>query len=789
MAKRKNSVFHFDELWGLAIIGAGVFIFLGLLSYSPNDINYYLSPPVRPAHNLMGPAGAWAAFGLYFVLGFSSYIVPVFTVLLGFYKIRSMPFKKRPDIYVFAWCLALSTSCGLFTMAEKTFHMTQKLKLISAGGLIGTIISDRVAVKFFGTFGAALIMGAICVLSFIYLTDLRLWLLIKWFALNAQRGILGLLKVLQAGASAIVFHAERFAHEMAEKRKNAKKPEIITPAKPLIKTNQLAPQQTPKLPTEIKEQPKIDKPITITKPAPQLVQPVLSKAKPIQVADAVKPTEDFKLPPLDLLEPTPAVTDRPSNENLEQNAKILETALKEFGISVQVTAIQPGPIVTFYELVLAPGTKIGKITALSGDIALAMRVASVRIIAPIPGKSAIGIEVPNVKPRFVYLREVASSAEFQQTASKLPLALGMDVAGNPLIADLAEMPHLLVAGTTGSGKTVCLNTIVLSMLIRLKPDEVKFLMVDPKMVELAAYKNLPHLLVPVIHDPKKASLGLAWIVREMEKRYELFARFGVRNIAGYNSRPADKKDQIETPIPEGDSFIDIDYNNFTPAKLPYIVIIIDELADLMMVAPAEIEVAIARLAQLSRAVGIHIILATQRPSVDVLTGVIKANFSTRISFQVASRIDSRTVLDTSGADMLLGKGDMLFMPPGTSKLIRAQCTLVRDSEINKVVDFITAQKKANFGTTQSKDNLFQKMQTMKESDEEEDPLFDECVDIILATQQASVSILQRKLKIGYNRAARIVDMMEARGIVGPLQDGKREILVNTENVTTGEDQI
>lgn len=770
MKRRRETKINIEELWGLGIIGVGVFIFLSLVSYNPNDVSYYLSPPNRPPQNIMGTAGAWIAFALYFILGFSAYIIPLFNLLWGTFKLRKLPFKKRPDIYIFAWCLAITNLCGILTIMERWLNtISWDLKLISIGGIIGKIISERVTVKYFGTIGALLIMSAIFAIASVYITEMRLLVLVKWLFNITAKGIKWLYNLIKLFG----INTALYIKNLLERKKTGPviKPGIGTAQLSrhnIIPQGKLAPQISRQ---GIKER-------EAGKPAPQIAQinkePALKQTFPVSAS--IKNTGKYNLPPLDLLEPPPNITQRDIKEDLTQNAKTLEASLKEFGIIVEVTSVQPGPVVTLYELALAPGTKIGKITSLSDDIALAMRVGSVRIIAPIPGKSAIGIEVPNVKPRFVYLKEVIATQEFQNTSAKIPLALGMDVSGTPLISDLSEMPHLLIAGTTGSGKTVCLNTIILSLLFRLKPDEVKFLMVDPKMVELGVYKNLPHLLVPVIHDPKKASLGLTWVVREMERRYELFARKGVRNIEGYNNRPESKVEARELPELNG-NFLEIDYEKEPPPKLPYIVIIIDELADLMMVAPADIEIAIGRLAQLSRAVGIHIILATQRPSVDVLTGVIKANFSTRISFQVASRVDSRTVLDSSGADMLLGKGDMLLMPPGSSKLVRAQCSLVRDAEISRIVDFIVSQKKAQFNSAQEKESVFQKLENLKTSSEEEDPLYNEAVDVILTTQQASVSVLQRKLKIGYNRAARIVDVMEERGILGPLQDGKREILV------------
>lgn len=758
MKRQREPKFNLTEIWGIVIIGIGIFILLSLISYSPNDISYYLNPPNRPVNNIMGVVGAWISFILYFSFGFGAYLSPALIIMWSFLKLKKLPFKKRPDIYIFALCLASANICGLLTLLEKTFNTGQNLKLISIGGIVGAVITERFAARYFGTLGAFLIMATVSTIALIYLTEMRFFVLIKWFANTIKATARWIYDNLIKTTALAVCAGIKTLMNKTKKKKTG--PIIIK--SPEIKTPPSQPQQ--KIKSVI-----LNKPIEQTEKTKPIEKPV----PPVSLSQK----EKYVLPTVDILEPPPNITMRETKDNLTQNAKILEETFREFGITVQVTGIQPGPVVTMYELVLAPGTKIGKITALSDDIALAMRVANVRIIAPIPGKSAVGIEVPNIKPRFVYLKEVISTAEFQKPDIKIPLALGMDVAGNPLITDLTEMPHLLIAGTTGSGKTVCLNAIILSILMRLGPDQAKFLMVDPKMVEMSAYKNIPHLLVPVIHDPKKASLGLTWVVREMERRYELFARTGVRNIDGYNTRTESKKPAPEIPQAE-EGFLEVDYENNPPPTLPYIVIVIDELADLMMVASADIEIAIGRLAQLSRAVGIHIILATQRPSVDVLTGVIKANFSTRISFQVASRVDSRTVLDAGGADMLLGKGDMLFMPPGSSKLVRAQCTLIRDIEITKVVDFIVAQKKAQFTSSQTKEGIFRKLEDLKGM--EEDHLFNEAVDVILVTQQASVSVLQRKLKIGYNRAARIVDMMEARGIVGPLEDGKREILV-TEN--------
>jgi S-DNA-T family DNA segregation ATPase FtsK/SpoIIIE len=441
---------------------------------------------------------------------------------------------------------------------------------------------------------------------------------------------------------------------------------------------------------------------------------------------------------------------RQIKEDLEANARILEETMEDFGISVKVTDIERGPVITRYELEPAPGVKLNRIVALNDDIALAMKAPSVRIVAPIPGKARVGIEVPNIQSNLVYLKETLASDEFQNYDSKLTLALGKDIAGHPVITDLADMPHLLIAGTTGSGKTVCVNSLILSMLFRCTPNELKFVMVDPKMVELAPFNGLPHLLCPVVTDAKKAAVALGWVVSEMEQRYQLLAKVGARNIEAYNEKQE---------------------------KIPYIVIIIDELADLMMVSRDQIETAITRLAQLSRAVGIHLILATQRPSVDVITGVIKANFPSRISFKVASKVDSRTVLDMNGADKLLGKGDMLFLRPGEEKLIRAQGTLVTDEEIEKVVDFIKAQAEPVYDEEILKDQPRSGI-----SNSEKDELYEQAVRIIMESNQASVSILQRRLRLGYTRAARIIDTMEVDGLVGPFEGSKpRRILIDRQD--------
>ncbi len=483
-------------------------------------------------------------------------------------------------------------------------------------------------------------------------------------------------------------------------------------------------------------------------------KPPSSKPKPAPLkAVKVEPrvVGDYKLPSLELLNSPTHETGNIFGENLEESARILEDTLRDFGIESKVIDISKGPVITRYELQPAPGVKVNRITSLNDDIALTMKATTVRIVAPIPGKSCVGIEVPNADTSMVFLREILESSEFQKMAasSKLAMALGKDISGKCVVTDLGDMPHLLIAGTTGSGKTVCVNSLIMSMVYNATPEELKFLMVDPKMVELAIYNGLPHLLCPVVTDSKKVAGALGWVVGEMEARYKMLAKIAARNIDSFNQKSEE--------------------------KLPYIVVIIDELADLMMVAQEDIENAITRLAQLSRAVGIHMILATQRPSVDVVTGVIKANFPARISFKVASKVDSRTVLDMNGADKLLGKGDMLFLEPGSPKPIRAQGTFLTDPEIEKVVGFIKAQQEPVYD---SEILEHQKKSISGRGGFEKDEFFDEAVQMVLETGQASVSMLQRRLRLGYTRAARIVDAMEEEGIIGPFRGSKpREILI------------
>jgi len=565
-------------------------------------------------------------------------------------------------------------------------------------------------------------------------------------------------------------------------------------------------EEKPAATTEAETKPGEDKPaeprpepeikitgLTPTRPKPKAKKPIMVASTPI--------IGNYQLPTLEFLQlPDLNVKPTESREELLANARLMQQTLAQFDIPVELGDITKGPTITRYELHPAPGVKLEKIQALNNNLAAALKAERIHILAPVPGKSSVGVEVPNPVKTKVIMRDLFEADEWRLSKAKIPIALGKDVYGHPIVGDLAEMPHLLIAGSTGSGKSVCINAIIASLLYKFTPDQLRFVMIDPKVVELQQYNVLPHLVVPVVTDPKKVILALRWVVNEMEKRYQIFARVGVRNIGTFNSRPKNKplpQQELELPLkskkekvePGAEGFaVEVDEEIVVPReedivipeKLSYIVVIIDELADLMLVAPADVEMAIARITQMARAAGIHCIVATQRPSVDVITGVIKANIPARIAFQVAAKVDSRTILDAMGADKLLGKGDMLYLPPGSAKLIRAQGALITDHEIQSVVDFIAKQAKPSYEM-----EIHQQLSKPSSSfgDEsgidEDEEIVQQCIEVIRSEQKASVSLLQRRLRLGYGRAARIMDELENRGIVGPSKGAEpRDILID-----------
>jgi len=704
-----------NEIRGIILVAIGLMILVSLIRLERLDLRFYTSHPNIPPKNLLGIFGAYLGGIIVFLFGRpASFLIPIFILLLGIKFFRQqIPYLSIPRILgIIILLLSISSFIGMFNLKNAYIRFYY-------AGALGAVISNFIT-SYFSRLGGFIIFVTFIILSLALVTEI----LISSLFLNIINKTNSILKPI-------------FSFRIRPKSAVIKP--VFTERKEPRES--LVSKALPKIPESA------SKPILSSKPKIEI------KTKLAVSETKIKPQEvkigDYHLPSLDLLESPPPFEARQIKEDLTANARILEDTLDDFGISVKVTDIERGPIITRYELEPAPGVKLNRIVALSDDIALTMKAQSVRIVAPIPGKGRVGVEVPNTQSNFVYLKEVLASPEFQKSESKLTLALGKDIAGQPVMADLGDMPHLLIAGTTGSGKTVCMNCLILSMLFKATPNELKFLMVDPKMVELAPFNGLAHLLCPVVTDARKASVALNWVVNEMEERYQLLAKIGVRNIETYNQRQE---------------------------KLPYIVVIIDELADLMTVARDQIENAITRLAQLSRAVGIHLLLATQRPSVDVITGVIKANFPARISFKVASKVDSRTVLDMNGADKLLGRGDMLFLRPGESKLIRAQGSLINDNEIERIVDFIKSQAEPVYD-----EEILKEQQKTSFINGQKDEFYDQAVKVIMESGQASVSILQRRLRLGYTRAARIIDMMEQEDIIGPFEGSKpRKILIDRE---------
>ena len=736
-----------------------ILVFLSLLSYIPEDIHYEVSVPNVPAHNFVGIAGAYTAWALNLLFGKTSYfLVPLFL----FWAVAKWSGKKNQKLWlkIFSTVIFFVSAGALFSMMG---HDSQASSFFW-GGLIGYFVSAFLS-ALFGPAGV-FVAFSLFLLSIILATELLVLQITSGLFKKTQEAVA---PMLAAAADKKTMKPLLVNSKFTSVVKEVPKPQAKTPATQPVKV-----ETPPLIKTLPSSSPAGGGSAYGGKPEIRISVPKPSEPKPT-AAKVTVPAEDLKegeyrLPSVDLLQTPPAVDSGTMKTSLEDSSRVLEDTLRDFDIEAKVVEVEQGPTITRYELQPAAGVRVQKISSLENDIALVMRAASVRIIAPIPGKSRVGIEVPNTAASTVYLKEVLQSAEFQNEASKIAIVIGKDTGGAPLICNLGDMPHLLIAGATNTGKSVCINSILMSILFRSTPEEVKFLVIDPKMVELHFYNDLPHLICPVVTDKAKTPGALAWLVSEMERRYKLFQRVGAKNIAGFNEKVANKQITSETLRP-------VDSDNDEPVlvkKIPYIVLVIDELADLMLTSANEIETAITRLAQLARAVGIHMILATQRPSVDVITGVIKANFPARIAFQVASKVDSRTILDENGADKLLGRGDLLLMDPRKSKLIRAQGAWVQDGEIEKVTQFIKNQRKAVY-----QDSVLQNPEKKQAfGDFKRDEVYEEAKRVVLESGQASVSMVQRRLGLGYTRAARLIDMMEEDGVVGPYRGAKpREILI------------
>lgn len=724
------------EITALLFLSLALLLLLALLSYDPGDpsLNHYLTDTATAPHNLVGIWGSYTADALFKMLGLAAFLLPPFFLLLAIHRFRNRSSLSYSE--VFSALVLLITFAGLSALLWR--EITVRGISLQAGGIIGYIMG-MLLIALFNPLGAALILILLSLVSLMLLFDLSLLAVAQKAALHFKAAI----AFLRERFSGTESFPERSRTKKSRREKDAPRIEDFSWED---KKQLSAPEQT-RLPFPPKR-------------------------------------DDFKLPPLTLLDQVEHKDGKVKKETLLANARLLENKLADFGVEGKVTEIKPGPVITMYELEPAPGVKINRITNLSDDLALALKAPSVRIIAPIPGKAVVGIEIPQQEREPVHLKDVLDNETFLNSPCRLPIALGVDIAGLPMVTDLIRMPHLLIAGTTGSGKSVSLNALICSILFKAPPDEVKFLMIDPKRLEFSSYEGIPHLLHPVVLDPKLAAQVLKWAVDEMERRYHIIGTLGVKNIESYN-RMVEKSrvdgipdDLAQSLSKEGELREEADATAeiTLPRKLPYIVIIIDELADLMLVAQRNVEESLARLAQMARAAGIHLILATQRPSVDVITGVIKANFPTRISFQVSSKVDSRTIIDQHGAEKLLGAGDMLFIPPGTSKLTRIHGAYVSDKEIETIVAYVKQQAQPAYDESILH---FEEEAAAEEGKKEEgyDEKYDEAVELVTELGHASVSLVQRYMKIGYNRAARIIERMEVEGVVGPSDGVKpRKVL-------------
>jgi S-DNA-T family DNA segregation ATPase FtsK/SpoIIIE len=707
------------EIIGIFCFFLVIFTLISLLSFSPTDPSIHNAKAGSEIHNLFGLLGAHLAGILIGLFGLGAFWIPLLLLLTSIHFFGDHPLQAKMSTLIGGIVLVVITG-SLLAMRQDAYLLFGSQ--FSAGGLIGLPLKSFL-IKYTNFTGALIILILLWIVGFILATGfsliafcLRCW---DWISAIVDR-----IKTIYLKWKERRERSKKFAHaDRKTTRAKAKKIKIkAATAKP-------------------------------TKPVPTPKQ---------EEFKFMKTGKGFQLPSVNFLEESEFQIGSADNENLRMQSQLLEKKLEDFGVQGRVVEVAPGPVVTTFEYEPAPGVKINKIVNLTDDLALAMRATSIRIVAPIPGKAVIGIEVPNADRQVVKFKEIIASSVFEKSKSKLTLCLGKDIVGNPVVAELDRMPHLLIAGATGTGKSVALNAMICSLLYKSKPGEVKIIMVDPKRIELSSYDGIPHLITPVVTNPKKATNALFWAVREMEHRYELLSEMAARNIKQYNNKVAKSQKAADKEGPE---------------QLPYIVIVIDELADLMMLASRDVEVALTRLAQMARAAGIHLILATQRPSVDVLTGIIKANFPTRLTFQVSSRTDSRTIIDTVGAENLLGSGDMLFLPPGTAKLQRIHGAYISESELSQITAFLRGQEKPEYDAEVTEITAIQPAES---DDDDYDERYDDAVALVTKNGQASISMIQRHLRIGYNRAARIIEKMEKEGVVGPSDGAKpREVLVTS----------
>jgi S-DNA-T family DNA segregation ATPase FtsK/SpoIIIE len=791
-----------NEVFALILLGVGTLLFLALISYTPKDVPSWVwfsqvSSPNRPAQNFIGPFGAILAGFCYLMIGAASYLLAA--VLLGFggAKLFHSTLRVTPRI---VWIVLFITS-GACLLQLQTSHLQgwkAAFNIQGPGGWIGFFLAKKLLLNSMGKVGSFVLLIGVYLTSLILMTGLRPIHLVRQ-SISGTRDTFAKMRDWrlhrQLRKSDLKGQLEIHKREKVKEQRAVEK-RLKKMGAPVSENS------APLIPEELTNRPKpkvVDTTAWSSESAAARRKPSLAELRASGektkgssgLTSRTWKSENYVVPGLDLLdEHNPEGRTAADPAELEHVQQILIDTLAQFGIAVAAGDITKGPTITRYEVYPAKGVRVDKIVSLERDLARATRAERINILAPIPGKDTVGIELANTRKVTVTLRELLQSPDWEEAKgrTKISLALGKDVYGKTIIADLAQMPHLLVAGTTGSGKSVCINALIASMLFRFTPEELRFIMIDPKMVEMQMYNSLPHLAFPVVTDPKKVLLALRWLIDDMERRYKIFARVGVRNIISFNARPPKKKEAENDENLEAAPSAPNDKGRDSarpstdeipiPEKMPYIVVIIDELADLMQTAPADVETAIARITQMARAAGIHIIVATQTPRADVITGVIKANIPSRIAFQVASKIDSRVILDENGADRLLGQGDMLYLPPSTSRLIRAQGVLVTDDEIRRLVEFVSAQSSPTFDAT-----MHEKLQSAAvaedEVTDEDEELVEKCLEVIRQEKRASTSLLQRRLRLGYTRAARIVDILEQRGILGPGEGAKpREILVD-----------